>query len=315
MIYLEMHGRLGNQMFQYAAAKALQIETNQSIGISFRKVIGANSEGTVGWNNSLEDFCVGSYSTIDDCKNLFKKLNSLKKILCIIYAVSYKPYMKNIQRWYQYQLKWCPLLDKFGIRWLANGYYKFCYTQEKDILLNGAFEAPQYFDNIRNILINEFQPKEDRLEKNKKLYCEIESENSVCVSLRHFKLEGQQKRLYEVCSREYYRSAIKEMKRKVSDPHFIFFSDDIEWIKEVIDTTGLSYSIETKNNPVWEKLRLMYSCKHFIIPNSTFAWWAQYLGRYDNKVVISPAKWFNDAFESPLIDPRWIRIDVNGKVL
>ena len=78
MIYLEMHGRLGNQMFQYAAAKALQIETNQSIGISFRKVIGANSEGTVGWNNSLEDFCVGSYSTIDDCKNLFKKLNILR---------------------------------------------------------------------------------------------------------------------------------------------------------------------------------------------------------------------------------------------
>lgn len=315
MIYLEMHGRLGNQMFQYAAARSLQIETGQPIGISFKKVIGANTEGTEGWDNSLKFFKIAPYEKIDDCKNLFDKLSLFKKALCLVYAFSYKPLMKNIQRWYRYQLLWCPLLDKQGIRWIANGYYDFKNTTEENFLLNGSFEAPQYFDRIREVLLKEFEPVEKPLEQNKHLYEIIRNSNSVCVSLRHFKVEGHQKNLYDVCSREYYQKSIEEIKQRVDSPHFVFFSDDIEWIDSMVDTEGLSYSVETTNNPVWEKLRLMYSCKHFIIPNSTFAWWAQFLGTYENKIVVCPSKWFNDAYVSPLIDTNWIKIDYEGDVV
>lgn len=315
MIYVEMHGRLGNQLFQYAAARSLQNRTNQKICISFNKVIGANTEGNVGWQNSLIDFKTKQYEIYENKKNIFSELNFFKKIICVLYAISYKPFMKNLNKWFKYQKKWCPLLDKMGIRWLANGYYNFSNDNAKDFLLNGAFEDPNYFDDIRDYLLQEITPIHKELSANEELYYKINNTNSICVSLRHFQLTGTQRNLYDVCSKEYYKKAIEIMKSKIDNPHFVFFSDDIEWINSVVDTTGLSYSIETPNNPLWEKLRLMYSCKHFVIPNSTFAWWAQYLGRNENKIVISPAKWFNDEFESPLISKKWIKIDYAGQVV
>lgn len=315
MIYVEMHGRLGNQMFQYAAARKLQLETDQRLLLNFKKVNGANTEGTTGWEDSLKDFKVSKYETATDCNDLFCKLSVVKRILCIIYAISYRPFMKNVNAWNRYQKKWCPVLDKLGIRWLANGYFEFKNNSSKDILMNGSFEAPQYFEKIRNHLIDEFKPKRIPLNQNFELYDIIESTNSICVSVRHFQLEGYQKNLYDVCTKQYYDSAIKYMKGKLDNPHFIFFSDDIEWVKSVFDMSDLSYSFETPNNPVWEKFRLMSSCKHFIIPNSTFAWWTQYLGEYSEKIVIGPSKWFNNAYESPLIQDNWIKISSDGGVV
>jgi len=40
MIKVQMHGRLGNQLFQYAYARKIQIETGQKICICFCKIEG-----------------------------------------------------------------------------------------------------------------------------------------------------------------------------------------------------------------------------------------------------------------------------------
>jgi hypothetical protein len=66
------------------------------------------------------------------------------------------------------------------------------------------------------------------------------------------------------------------------------------------------------NNPDYEELRLMYSCKHFIISNSTFSWWAQYLGEYDKKIVVAPSKWNNkdNVDDSGIYMPEWEVLEV-----
>ena len=87
MIYVEMHGRLGNQMFQYAAARALQEKNNQPIMLSFRKVIGANTEGTAGWENSLKYFNVKPCEYYMGKKSLVTEYPVEYRLLCYAYAL------------------------------------------------------------------------------------------------------------------------------------------------------------------------------------------------------------------------------------
>ncbi len=314
LIYIEMHGRLGNQLFQYAAARSLQEKTKQDICMSFRRVNGANSEGNEGWENSLKFFKTKNCEIYPETKNIISVLPLKKKVLCALYAFSYRPIMNDFERWYKYQLKWCPILDKKGIRWMANGYYNFTNFSAEDYFLNGAFESSEYFNEIREKLVEEIIPIESEQSKNEELYDLIRSNNSVCLSVRHFDLPKGQKHLYDVCNEKYYVSAIDYIERKVKDPFFIVFSDDIEWAVKRLSISGKSHAVETPNNPIWEKLRLMYSCKHFIIPNSTFAWWAQYLSRNENKIVIAPSRWFNNDFKSPLLQSDMILVDEGGRV-
>lgn len=59
------------------------------------------------------------------------------------------------------------------------------------------------------------------------------------------------------------------------DCTFFGFSDDIDWVKNNMEFPGEVY-YESGVDPVWEKLRLMSACKHFVLSNSSFSWWAQY---------------------------------------
>ena len=107
---------------------------------------------------------------------------------------------------------------------------------------------------------------------------------------------------------------MKKITEQVENPVFYVFSnssDDINWIKENYDFSDYNVEYVDLNNPDYEELRLMYSCKHFIISNSTFSWWAQYLCENENKIVIAPSEWnrhFDDC--SGIYMPEWQVIEV-----
>jgi hypothetical protein len=141
------------------------------------------------------------------------------------------------------------------------------------------------------------------------LYEKIENTNSVCVTIRRgdFLLDQFIKSFY-ICTPEYFKKGIEKINNIIKNPQYIVFSDDIEWCKKNMSfPEGTVY--ESGNDPIYEKIRLMYSCKNFIISNSTFSWWAQYLSRNERKVVIAPKVWNKFEYADPIYDKDWIIID------
>ncbi len=314
MIYVEMYGRLGNQFFRYAVARAIQKKyyPDEKIVINFTQV-NETHKSDPSFYNVLEEYQVAPYEIYPKTgKVIFKETNALQKAICAVYYSQIRGLTpENMNTVVAIEKKWHPILDKFGLYWYRYGGWNLQRSTAKNKFISGNFEAPQYFSEIREDLLKEFTPKHDRLEKNAPLYAVIESTESVCVSIRRgdFESNPEIKTLHSVCHQDYFLRAIDEIKKRVAHPVFILFSDDIEWAKENIHT-GTETFYEDGTDPVWEKLRMMSLCKHFIISNSTFSWWCQYLSTSENKIVISPSHWFNNRYRSHLIEDSFIKIDV-----
>ena len=310
-------GRLGNQMFQYAYCRAIKETVGGSLAFSFDKVYQQKEtdNNSDGFEDSLRYFNVVEYEVFEgDAQDKYG--NPIQLFLYRSIQYIRRNLFKNKKK------SWHSLLGITGLYYYNdknNNFYNDIKLIKKKslfkklIICYDFLEVPQLIDCIRPILIKEFTPKFPPLSCNQDLYGIINSTNSVCVSIRRGDyLNSKYSTTFYICDETYIKKAIEKAQQLISNPVFIFFSDDIEWVKNHIKLSFPSY-YESGHDPTWEKMRLMYSCKHFIISNSTFSWWAQYLSRNTSKIVISPDHWTNDPQRDPLhlISDNFVTIQCN----
>lgn len=113
----------------------------------------------------------------------------------------------------------------------------------------------------------------------------------------------------------YVESALKNIFLLSGYSKCLVFSDDIEWCKQTFKHDMLFTYEFSEGKTELEDLSLMASCDHHIIANSSFSWWAAYLGHNQNRIVISPSAetWFGPTagVKKPVNDlilPEWIQI-------
>lgn len=313
MIYLDMAGRLGNQLFRYSFARNIQEKCGDELVIDFSRVY---SKGLAknGWKNSLKGFNTYTYIEKNNCfKDVFKKFTFTQKILFIYFKIVSKLLKKNRRLLKKFQLSMQPIMNKNNLYFLELGYYNYDYKYLKNNKVKyvcGCFECEKYFNDIKKIIQSEITPKSSEIHEQELLKIINNAKNSVCVSVRRgdFVSNPKNKKMYDVCTIDYYVKSIKFLKSKFNYPTFIMFSDDIQWVKDNIKVPDTVFYYESGKSSVEEKLKLMSSCNHFIISNSTFSWWAQFLSTNLDKVVISPTKWYNNGLDSDLISDDWIKI-------
>ena len=97
---------------------------------------------------------------------------------------------------------------------------------------------------------------------------------------------------------DYYERAMKFF----PDADFLVFSDDIEWCKRQDVFEGCEFSEGLSD---LDDFNLMASCNGHIIANSSYSWWAAYLG---NGKVIAPRAWYTDGVERTVVPSEWKRI-------
>lgn len=217
---------------------------------------------------------------------------------------------------YHYRKKrWEKVLLMFNVRLIMEKKYmyqpKFHNEGPKGLAFyHGGWHNPSYFTKIENKLrkIYAFPPISDY--KNLTLMQGINSLNSVAI---HFRcgdyLEGVTFEVFgKVCTQEYYRNAIQYMESQIGGTlTFYVFSNDFEWVRNFMKDYNCVYVDWNLGKDSWKDMCLMSQCANIIISNSTFCWWAAYLGR-THKKVCRPPYFVNGDVESNVYLEDWIEI-------
>lgn len=185
--------------------------------------------------------------------------------------------------------------------------YQKKYTKyQGECYISGYFQSPGYFSSIREILLEEFQLKQESSLAYLKIKMQIDRKDSIAIHVRR----GDYVDTGVNLQWEYYRKAIGYMEEKLTGPVYYIFSDEISWVKEKLGTgVNIVYVNEDGNMTDCEELSLMSKCRHFIISNSSFSWWGAWLGTYQEKIVVVPAHWTRGNEIRDVILQEWIKIE------
>lgn len=287
MINVILSGRLGNLLFQYATAKHLAIKNNTSVHIDI--------ESYLKFKNNNPEQILRQLSYLNFDKSVFK-LNILERFTSFIGLKKLKS--NDIQHYKEKHWGFDP-----EILALKNG-----------VTLKGYFQSEKYFKDIEPVIREEFRFRHVYDENDADyVYQQIRDKNSVGIHVRRGDYIGSRIH-FDLSDSDYYSNSIKYMKENLSNPIFFIFSDDIEWCRNNLSSPEFFFvDLESsKENPIID-MSLMSVCRHNIISNSTFSWWAAWLNNNIEKVVLAPNKWFktkaNILVLEDTIPEEWIVIN------
>lgn len=174
---------------------------------------------------------------------------------------------------------------------------------------NGYWQSEDYFKPIERIVRETFVFREDLMcQKTKEQALLLHNSDSVAIHVRRGDYVSEYLDSFGVCSTAYYEDSISIIRKRIINPKFVFFSDEIDWVKEHIGCEGATYVDWNKGKDSWQDMYLMSCCKHNIIANSSFSWWGAWLNTNKNKIVIAPKPWVNFSPDYDIVPKEWIRI-------
>ena len=273
MVVIELQGGLGNQLFQYATARALSIERNDRLMID-KKAYENYKLHAYGLHhfNLVERFYKEDHMYVRKIKNVFQSRLDYEED-----TFHYNPEVFNFK--------------------------------EDKLVLKGYFQSEKYFSKYREILLNELDIVTDFTEKTKDMLNCIDKVNAVSIHIRRGDFLKHD--VHNTDKSDYYKKAMQCIEDKVKDPVYFVFSDDMHWVKANFKTNHVTHYVDFNDASTnYEDLKLMSACKNNIIANSSFSWWGAWLNRNEGKIVVAPEQWFNgDVFDySDVIPETWIKI-------
>jgi len=269
MIIVKMLGGLGNQLFQYAFGRAFSIDNNI-------QVIFDISDYTYRNNNIRRDFELKKFPNIN-----VKFVDSL-----FIQSAIRLNFIKKIKE------------EEYTSRFNKDNRLRLT-------LLSGYWQSLRFFEHIENIIKKDLELP---VLSETPLYDRITETNSISVHIRLTDyLSIQNMDIYKQLDIKYYVTAIDLIKKTVANPFFFVFSDDIQKAKLFFNTIDEEVVYVNNDNSFLDFV-LMKSCKHNIIANSTYSWWAAWLNNNSKKIVIAPQKWYNKESEDEIVPQIWTKI-------
>ena len=293
MVIAQITGGLGNQLFQYAAAKALSIHHQVPLLLEVSSF----------YRTELPDLEVPRDFELFNFAGITEKIISPEEVSSLI------------------DLKKTNVLPKMMIPAYKKDIYtephyhfdKNFFRSKKKVLLKGGWQSEKYFKSYENEIRARLQLKPTLIQNVIEIAKNIKKENAVSVHIRRGDYL-RKKIIYEwhgVMEKEYYAKAFELMHAKTEATTAYYFTDDVDWVaKNLLPSFNGEIISANITKSHYEDLYLMSQCRHNIIANSSFSWWAAWLNDHSDKIVIAPEKWFGNGPKDTqdIIPPGWYKI-------
>ena len=282
-ITVRVNGGLGNQLFQYAAARSLALDRRT-------KLVLDRSFYDKRRHRSYE---LDKLGICGDCLvpvHGYRWVHSLRKLGRRVFRLDAAEYFEP-------HFHFDPKLQSI----------------EVPCILNGYFQSPRYFQHHADTIRRELRPPEATDEESRRLAGILEDADSISLHVRRgdYVTNAKARQVFAECGQDYY---LRALDRIPNGGPVVVFSDDITWAQQHLPTTRkLIFSgqaNDTKRRSGLEDLWLMTKAEHHIIANSTFSWWGAWLAEKQNGTKIAPDRWFCESREksADLIPDEWIRL-------
>ena len=290
MVIAKLQGGLGNQMFQYAAARAVAGNKAIYLDLSF---LDTNSASDAQFTARTFELAVFQHI----------KTKFIGAVLSRIISRDNKHPV--------YRLMKKALLPRLKV--VTDSADPDTFSNNFNLYFDGYFQSENYFKPVRNSLLREFTfPPLTGAAADWEQSIE-QSKNPVSIHVRRGDyLKPAVMAYHGVLPVAYYQKAINTIAEKTHEAEYFIFSDDINWCREHLPLESHRVKFVTSCSAAWQDMALMSRCRHHIIANSSFSWWGAWLSTNPGKVVIAPKQWFaqpelNNKAAS-IIPADWIKI-------
>jgi hypothetical protein len=291
MIVTRLMGGLGNQMFQYAAGRSLARRLDTELLIDRTWLEGEGLFATPR-HYELDAFHLRARSATPKLVSKLEQrsestLNRLRRKLGLVPSVTVLHERSHA----------------FDTRF---------DTVSGDVLLVGYWQSEKYFAECANEIRAELELEEAPSQRNRELIEKVGATNSLSLHVRRGDYVSHEAtgRFHGLMPVSYYLEAVELVTEQAGRAEIFVFSDDIDWCKRELAIPGHKLHYVDHNARGSEDLRLMSSCRHHILANSSFSWWGAWLNPDPEKIVVAPVRWFRDGSidTSDLLPDGWLRL-------
>ena len=292
MVITNLIGGLGNQMFQYAAGRALSLEYGVPLHLD-----------------------VSGFAAYDLHQGF-----ELGRVFKGVFEIADAADVRSILGW-QYSPVIRRVVSRSSMAVFRHNalvvephfhYWHGIKDVPSDCYLTGYWQSEKYFLNFAGQIRDDFSFSPMLEKQNTDLAKEIISSNAVSLHVRRGDYINNSKNVatYETCSLEYYQTAIQYVTERMLKPRFFVFSDDIDWVKKHLKIDYPCIYVDHNHGAEsYNDMRLMSMCRHNIIANSSFSWWGAWLNPSTDKIVAAPKRWFaKETNTQDLIPKNWVRV-------
>lgn len=286
MIIIRLKGGLGNQLFQYASARALAEHHGVPLRLDVTWYGSHENQGVDRRTFDLHALNITEVCASDEELALFGGSGATAR------KISINKWLRKVvgghRVWRCDDMGFLPQLRQLGSKLYMEGYY----------------QHPEHFSEISDALRSDCVLASRMDDFKHRLAQRLSGENSVCIQVRRtdYVSDPAKASVHNLLDHDYYRRAWNLIRAGGYTVKGYVFTDDQDWARNYFENwAGVEVIPAELDGPSYiHRFELMRSCRHFIIMNSTWGWWAAWLGAKADSRVIMPREWFRGRLTSAL---------------